>query len=227
MEGVATTPAHNERPASTRRQAEMKIESMEDDGFVKTLPPAGRFDYRPAWLAGDRADALFATLTAEIDWQRRSIRMFGRDVLQPRLLRFQGEPGIRYSYSGDTLRAAPWHPAVERLRRELERASGEAFNAVLINRYRDGRDSMGWHADDEPELGPDPAVASVSLGAQRRFVLRRRGDPGRRFEVSPGHGSLILMLGDVQHHWQHAVPKTSRAVGERINLTFRRIVHRP
>jgi alkylated DNA repair dioxygenase AlkB len=196
---------------------------MRDDGFVKTLPPNGRFEYRPDWLEGERADALLATLRAEIDWQQRSIRMFGREILQPRLLRFQGEAGIRYAYSGDTLDAAPWHPAVDTLRRAVEEASGEAFNAVLINRYRDGRDSMGWHADDEPELGRHPAIASVSLGGERRFAMRRRDDPAQRFEVSTAHGSLILMLGDVQHHWQHAVPKTARAVDERINLTFRRI----
>lgn len=205
----------------------MNVESMPDDGFVKHLPPSGRFEYRPRWLPVLDADALFSSLISEVDWEQRSLRMFGRSVDQPRLLRFQGDAGVRYSYSGDTLSASPWHASVDRLRRAIEEASGQAFNAVLINRYRNGADSMGWHSDDEPELGRDPAIASISLGARRRFVLRRRDDRRQKFEISPAHGSLILMLGDVQHHWQHAVPKTARPVDERINLTFRRILPSP
>jgi alkylated DNA repair dioxygenase AlkB len=201
----------------------MKNASMCGDGFVKDLPPGGELAYCPQWLPPERADALLAGLLAEIDWERRHVRMFGRWIAQPRLVRFQGDAGIRYRYSGDEHRADGWHPDVQRLRDELAIACGQRFDCVLLNRYRDGRDAMGWHADDEPELGRNPTIAAVSLGAERRFLLRRRDDPATRLELRPGHGSLIVMRGAVQHHWQHQLARTAKATGERVNLTFRRI----
>lgn len=195
---------------------------MTGEGFVKTLPPGGRLEYSPHWLERPGADDLLGTLLREIDWESRTIRMFGRTFAQPRLLCFMGDAGIRYRYSGDEYLACTWHPEVRALRARLARSTGERYNSVLLNFYRDGADSMGWHADDEPELGPDPTIASVSLGAERRFVLRRRTDHGCKFEIAPAHGSLLLMAGALQHHWQHALPKTRRPVGARINLTFRR-----
>lgn len=197
------------------------------ESFVKTLEPGGVLDYRAAWLAAVEADALFDALASEVPWERRSIRMFGRDLMQPRLLCFMGDPGVVYRYSGADYAAVAWHPSVERLRRRLEDSLSARFNAALLNLYRDGTDSMGWHADDEPELGPRPTIASISLGAERRFLLRRRDDPRRREELRPGHGSLLLMAGDLQSHWQHQLPKTARAVGVRINLTFRQVQRRP
>jgi alkylated DNA repair dioxygenase AlkB len=119
----------------------------------------------------------------------------------------------------------PWADALAGLRDRLETHTGVRFTGVLANYYRDGRDSMGWHADDERELGPTPddiRVASISLGAPRRFVLRSRGvDPSRRIELALGHGDLLIMAGTTQRHYQHAVPKTARPVGPRLNLTFR------
>lgn len=202
----------------------MKSGSRSGEEFVKALPPAGEIEYRGRWLHPGQADMLLARLTEEIDWEQRSIRMFGRTVLQPRLIRFQGDPGVRYTYSGDSHAASPWHPEVAAIRDRLRREGVGEFNSVLLNLYRDGADSMGWHADDEPELGEDPLIASISLGGTRRFVLRRRADRSLRHELSPGHGSLIVMRGDLQHHWQHQVPRTRRPVPARINLTFRRVV---
>lgn len=134
-----------------------------------------------------------------------------------------GDPDARYRYSGAAFQPHPWAesllPVRERLREEL----GQSFNSVLLNRYRSGADSMGWHSDDEPELGPRPSIASLSLGATRRFLLRRRNDHGRKAEYLLGHGDLLLMAGDTQRFYQHAMSKSTRVQGERINLTFRRI----
>lgn len=218
----------------------MTTSDPDASGMTRALPPAGRLEYRPGWLGRTDADALFEVLSAEIAWQRRTIRMFGRVLDQPRRIAFQGDEGVVYRYSNDDYRADPWHPALRALRERLEAEIGTRFNSVLLNLYRDGRDSMGWHADDEAELGRDPTIASISLGAERRFQLRpkrsaararqveEKGGPGsERVSLLPAHGSLILMAGDLQHAWQHHLPRTARPVGPRINLTFRRILRPP
>jgi len=163
----------------------------------------------------------------DLAWRSRTITMFGKKMMQPRKIVFQGDPGISYAYSGGTYRAEPWHRDLMVLRDEIEQAAACRFNCVLGNLYRDGRDSMGWHSDDEAELGSHPTIASVSLGGVRRFVLRSRQDKRRRVEIQPAHGSLMIMRGDVQRCWQHALPKTARHVQARINLTFREVVRPP
>ena len=205
-------------------QFEMKPESIPGDVHVNGFPPDGELVYARDWMAGDTADALFAGLLQEVDWESRSIRMFGKQMLQPRKIAFQGDPGVRYAYSGGQYVAQRWHRRVAWLNKVLAAAAGVDFNCVLLNLYRDGSDSMGWHSDDEPELGRNPVIASISLGAPRRFVLRRKNDRQCRFEIEPEHGSLLLMRGDMQAHWQHQVPKTAREVSPRINLTFRKVV---
>ena len=145
----------------------------------------------------------------------------GREVDCPRLSGWEGDAA--YSYSGLTLRPAPWTPGVTAVRRRIEAATGDAFNSVLANLYRDGGDRMGWHADDEPELGRSPVIASASFGAPRRFLLRpKRGGASVCILLEPG--SLLVMRGATQRHWTHSVPPTRRTVGPRINLTFRRIL---
>lgn len=166
-------------------------------------------------------DTVFRTLRDEIDWQQHRITLFGRDIPCPRKSAWIGDPNAVYRYSGMQLQPAPWTWLLMNLRDRVERLAGARFNSVLLNLYRDGRDSMGWHADDEPELGECPTIASLSLGAPRRFSLRRPDNPGLRLMLAPG--SLLIMAGQTQKHWQHAVPKTRKAVGERINLTFRLI----
>lgn len=195
--------------------------------LVKTLPPDGWIEYLPNWLEPALADRLMARLEPEIAWERRSITMFGRTLLQPRLICFMGEAGVVYRYSGGRYAAAPWHPLLQPMLDPLRRVCPPGFNCVLVNLYRDGLDSMGWHADDEPELGPRPTIASLSLGATRRFQLRSRENHQRRFELPLEHGSLLVMRGQLQAHWQHQVPKTSSPVEPRINLTFRWIPSAP
>ena len=180
----------------------------------------------PSAFDPNEATGLFDELRREIDWQQEEILMFGRRVPVPRRVAWHGEPGASYTYSGTEHHPRPWMPELEYVRDRVAGLTGAAFNAVLLNLYRDGRDGMGWHADDEPELGPNPVIASVSLGATRRFCLRHRRRKDLRLDLPLAHGSLLLMSGATQHHWVHALPKTAVAVGERINLTFRRVALR-
>jgi alkylated DNA repair dioxygenase AlkB len=187
----------------------------------------GCVDYLPGFLDEREADELLRLLHEQVRWEQHHVRIYGRQVPSPRLSAWSGDAGITYAYSGMVLRAEGWTPALAELRARVEATSRRVFNSVLLNRYRSGADSMGWHADDEAELGPEPCIASVSLGATRRFRLRHR----RRKDLDPvaidlEHGSLLLMSGQTQAHWRHAVPKTKRPVGERINLTFRNITFR-
>lgn len=180
-----------------------------------------------AWLPSAQADALMHALLTQVPWEIHRIRMFGRWVDSPRRSCWMGDADAHYRYSGADFLAHPWAPAVLELREQVQQACDGRFNSVLLNRYRDGRDSMGWHSDDEPELGPTPLIASLSLGAPRRFLLRRRDDPAQKFEYLLGHGDLLLMRGQCQRDYQHALPKTARVSGERINLTFRQIAAVP
>lgn len=177
----------------------------------------------PAAFGPGEAANLFDSLRAGIHWQQEEIVIFGQRRRVPRLVAWHGDAGASYRYSGTDHTPEPWTPALERVRARVRELSGTEFNAVLLNLYRDGRDGMGWHADDEPELGRDPVIASVSLGAPRRFCLRHRRQPDLKLDLELPHGSLLVMAGPTQHHWVHALPKTRRPVGERINLTFRRI----
>ena len=178
----------------------------------------------PVALAVEEASELLDRLLTGIDWQHEEVLIFGQRRPVPRLVAWHGDPGASYTYSGTPHQPLPWTPALELVRERVLSLTGCAFNSVLLNRYRDGRDGMGWHSDDEPELGSDPVIASVSLGAPRRFCLRHRRRKDRRLDVSLGHGSLLLMAGATQHHWVHAVPKTALPVGPRVNLTFRQIL---
>ncbi len=150
--------------------------------------------------------------------------MFGRSVAIPRLQAFMGDDQISYRYSGLNLITKPWHPAVLELRNLLKAETGIEFNVVLLNLYRNGQDSMGWHSDDEPELGDNPVIASISLGAKRRFLLRStdKSNP-EKSELALNSGSLLWMGTGVQQNWQHSLPKTKVCHQPRINLTFRRI----
>jgi alkylated DNA repair dioxygenase AlkB len=180
-------------------------------------------EYLPAWIDAPEADRLLAALRDELAWEQREIVMFGRRVLQPRLIAWAGSLG--YRYSGQTLEPRAPTPTTDALMARVVEHTHVPFNHVLINRYRDGADSIGLHADDERELGLDPTVATLSLGAARRFVLkprRARFGPSRSLDVE--HGSLLVMGGTCQRHYVHGVPRQSGAVGERISLTFRRLV---
>jgi alkylated DNA repair dioxygenase AlkB len=183
------------------------------------------FEYIPGFLPNREADRVFEQLWDGLEWSQREITLFGRRVLQPRLVAWYGDPEATYRYSGLTLDPLPWHPLLRRLKNRVEESSGYRFNSVLANAYRDGSDSMGWHSDDEKELGPEPVIASVTLGAPRRFLLRPRkrgaGRPSASIALPLEHGSLLLMKGKSQQRFQHSLPRTRRKVGLRINLTYR------
>lgn len=167
---------------------------------------------------------VLARLIAEIPWRQEHITLFGNRRLQPRLLCWMGDPGADYRYSGRLYEPVAWHPLVADLRAQAERLAETRFNSVLLNLYRDGRDSVGFHADDEPELGPRPIIASLSFGAERAMHFRHRTDrakPTRR--VLLPEGSLLIMKGSMQEEWKHAIPPTARPIGSRVNLTFRAI----
>ncbi|GGF04652.1 alpha-ketoglutarate-dependent dioxygenase AlkB family protein [Hymenobacter cavernae] len=181
----------------------------------------------PAFLTPTAAESLLRELTQTISWRQEPIRLFGKEVMQPRLTAWHGDQAAHYQYSGLKLAPQPWTPALQRLRQLVEAAAGTLFNSVLLNLYRTGQDSMGWHADDEPELGPVPIIASVSLGAVRNFRFKPRSSEQasqQPFTLPLTSGSLLLMRGTTQQHWLHAVPKTARVVAPRLNLTFRRIL---
>lgn len=188
---------------------------------------AHRVEHHPGWLPAAEAEVLQAWLSREVPWTVHRLRMFGRWVDSPRLSCWMGDPGASYRYSGRSFVPEPWHPAIHALLPALEAACAAPFNSVLLNRYRSGAEHMGWHADDEPELGPEPVIASLSLGAERRFLLRLRAEPAIKQEWRLGHGDLLLMRGDCQRVAQHALPKMVRVADERINLTFRRVGPRP
>ena len=172
------------------------------------------------FLPRSEADGLFRHCIADLDWRQERVRLFGREVDAPRLCACYGQSGLAYRYSGVTRRCAPWtaplREAVERIGRRL----GASFNFVLANRYRDGSDAVGWHADDE--RGIAPVIASVSLGSERVFRVRpREGGPSTALRL--GHGDLVLMWGRCQRDFRHAVPRTRAPVGARVNLTLRRV----
>jgi len=172
------------------------------------------------------AQCWYERLLAGIQWQRHRLRLFGRELEAPRLSCWIGDPGAVYTYSGARFTPHEWTPACAELRDRLAALCGERHNSVLCSLYRDGRDSMGWHSDDEAELGPQPRIASLSFGARRRFRLRHRHrrDLAFRLEIDLEPGSVLLMAGDTQRNYRHDLPKTAKAVGARLNLTFRRIV---
>ena len=190
----------------------------------QALPlPGAALSLWPQWLCRGEADALFAELQATIPWEVHHIRMFGREVASPRLSCWMGDEDASYVYSGTHFAPHPWTPTLLALRERVAHACDAPFNSVLANLYRNGQDSMGWHSDYEPELGREPVIASLSLGAARRFRLKPRGAAARGdvLAIELEHGSVLRMAGETQQRYVHDLPKTSAAVGPRINLTFR------
>ena len=177
------------------------------------------------WLPEAQAEQLLAQLEYSVPWRQERIRLYGREVCLPRLQSWIGDPGVRYRYSGLTLEPEPWPGFLDELRNQLQAEAGRRFNSVLCNWYRSGTDSMGWHSDNEPELGPAPVVASVTLGQTRRFQFRRRGESRVYRSLELPHNSLLIMEAGVQEHWQHQVPKSRKAMAGRFNLTFRQVQH--
>jgi len=194
------------------------VDLFSDGSPVELLSHDGSAVLHP-WVLGELSAAnTFEQVRRVVEWSQHRLTMFGRSVDEPRLSAWYGDHA--YTYSGVPRQPLPWNEPLSELRRICERITGASFNTVLANLYRDGNDSMGWHADDEPELGSAPVIASVSLGAPRRFRFRHR-DSGESIECRLPSGSLLVMSGACQRKWMHSVPKEKRISEPRINLTFR------
>jgi alkylated DNA repair dioxygenase AlkB len=193
---------------------------FQSEPIVLNLPDA-EIIYYPHFFDKNEADAIFAELKKETPWQQDEIRVFGKTHPQPRLTALFGNEGKPYSYSNIKMQPHPWNLLLQKIKLKVESVSDTNFTTVLLNQYRDGKDSNGWHADNEKELGKNPIIASVSFGAERVFQLKHNSIPGLKQNILLEHGSLLLMKGTTQHFWKHQIPKTSKPIGERINLTFR------
>ena len=169
------------------------------------------------------SDQLFTAFETGLAWQEETIFIFGKRVKVPRLLCWYGDPDACYQYSGVNHSPIPWNAALQLVREKIEQQCGNAFNSVLANLYRNGKDSMGCHADDEKELGHNPLIASLSLGDGRLFKLHHKKSK-ETVDIILGHGDLLVMAGTLQHHWVHSLPKTRKFKTPRINLTFRKIL---
>lgn len=180
-------------------------------------------EYRSNFYAEGEAWSLYALLLNQTEWRQDTITVYGKAHLTPRLSSWIGESWMDYAYSNHTMKAQEWSPMLLSIKQKIEQSTGDSFNSVLLNYYRDGQDSNGWHSDDEPELGQNPIIASLSLGAPRDFHLRHKGDKSLTHKMNLQHGSLLMMRGETQAHWQHHIPKRAKAEG-RLNLTFRTIV---
>lgn len=183
-----------------------------------------RVELIDGFLGEEEAAALHRTLVRTLQWEQRAIVLFGRPVMQPRLIAWGGS--APYRYSGQTLEPRPLTPEVSETLSRVRAHTGFTFNHVLLNRYRDGRDSMGWHSDAESELGDEPPVATLSLGATRPFRVKARvgGKHAERLGFTLTAGSLLVMSGATQRHYRHALPKVEGLSQERISLTFRRVL---
>jgi alkylated DNA repair dioxygenase AlkB len=175
------------------------------------------------FIAAPTAAEWFDCLNSTLHWTQPRVRMFGREIDSPRLAAWHGDPDAFYTYSGLRNEPAPWTPELDAIRASIEDFCEQKFNSVLVNLYRDGADSMGWHSDDERELAPDAAIASLSLGTTRRFRLRHRQRHDLRIEIPLSAGCLVIMRSPLQRSWQHCVMREKGAMGARINLTFRSI----
>lgn len=198
------------------------------DEWREVLPHDGSALLNESWLDLGAADELFSRLMTEIPWQSHDLVLFGKKMAEPRLSAWIADAGISYAYSGVRRIPETWTPALSELRTLCEstlasRFPNVAFNSVLANLYRSGNDSMGWHADDEPELGPTPIIASLSLGDERRFDFRHRTS-GDTVRVNLPHGSLLVMSGNTQTRWKHCLAKTKASRSPRINLTYRLVL---
>lgn len=182
----------------------------------------GEYIYIPDFYSREKANNFLKAFIEGIEWNQESMNMYGKQVLFPRLTAWYGENDKPYSFSGITLQPKPWSKELLEIKKDIEPLSKVVFNSVLLNRYRDGKDSISWHTDAEKELGENPVIASVNFGAERVFQLRHM-ETKEKIEIVLKHGSLLIMQGELQHYWQHQVPKTKKVNSERINLTFRMI----
>ena len=190
--------------------------------LILDLPDA-EIIYYSQFFDKEQADQIYSELLQEIAWQQDNITVFGKTHPQPRLTALYGNEGKHYSYSNITMQPNPWNTLLQKIKYHIETTTECQFTTVLLNQYRDGKDSNGWHADNEKELGTNPIIASLSFGAERVFQLKHNTIADAKKSIVLEHGSLLLMKGSTQHFWKHQIPKTAKPIGNRINLTFRSI----
>ncbi|MCK9605686.1 MAG: alpha-ketoglutarate-dependent dioxygenase AlkB [Methylomonas sp.] len=185
-------------------------------------PQDGEIYYWPGFYGPEQADDYYQRLYQSLAWRQEQLFIYGRWLNVPRLMAWYGDPCAHYRYSGVDHQPLAWSVDLQTLRGNVEAVCKHGFNSVLANLYRDGQDSMGCHADDEQELGQKPLIASLSFGDSRllRFIHRKTG---QKLDIDLGHADLLVMAGELQHHWRHELPKTRKSKQPRINLTFRRI----
>ena len=186
--------------------------------------PDAEIVYYPHFIDVIQSDLLFQELLQTIPWQQDLIKVFGKVHAQPRLTALFGNEGKSYSYSNIKMQPHSWNTVLLDLKQKVAAVSETDFTTVLLNLYRDGKDSNGWHADNEKELGNNPVIASLSFGSERYFHLQHNKDKSLKLKILLEHGSLLIMKGTTQHFWKHQIPKTAKPIGSRINLTFRSIV---
>ncbi len=186
------------------------------------LPRDGRVQYWPEFLSRESADQLSHELYHEVPWENDVCILFGRRMVTGRKVAWYADDRLAYRYSGSTKTGLPWTPVLQTLRTKVQSSLGASFNSCLLNLYENGSQGMGWHSDDERTLGKHPMIASVSIGAVRKFSFKHRVTR-ETFSLSLAHGSLLVMSAETQHHWVHSLPKTKTVNAERINLTFRTI----
>lgn len=192
-------------------------------GHTNLVPFDGQLYLFTRFYPIEKADAYFQQLYTGLDWQQEQLLIYGRWIKVPRLMAWYGDPEAHYRYSGVDHQPQAWTPELLNMRADIESVCGQRFNSVLANLYRDGRDSMGCHSDDEKELGNNPVIASLSFG-ETRLLRFRHAKTQSKFDIELSHGDLLVMAGEIQHHWRHELPKTRKPKLPRINLTFRRIV---
>ncbi|GHB25290.1 alpha-ketoglutarate-dependent dioxygenase AlkB family protein [Mongoliitalea lutea] len=189
------------------------------------LPSQGEAYYYHEFFTGDQSAHFWEKLLNEIAWKQEPIWMFGKQVMQPRLTALYGDPTKPYGYSGIEMTPFAWTDFLIDIKAAVEKEAQEEFTHVLLNYYRNGADSMGWHRDNEKVLGVNPTIASVSFGSTRAFQLRHYENKQLKKSVELENGSLLLMKGECQHFWEHQIPKTKKVLGGRINLTFRKLLY--
>ncbi len=186
--------------------------------------PDGKVIFYRNFFNREDSDELFRVLLEEINWRQDKMNVYGKEVNLPRKTAWYGDRNKSYTFSGIHLEPEPWTPTLLQIKERIEEVAEVEFNSVLLNLYRSGSDGISWHTDAERELGENPVIGSVSFGETRRFMFRHRYDKEVKSEVDLTHGSFLLMAGETQHFWQHQIPKTSRKIEPRINLTFRLII---
>ena len=198
---------------------------QENPNDVETIPiQDGELRLYPHIFSPEEKGFFFNQLKENVKWQQEEIKLYGRTIPLPRLTAWFGDAGKNYMYSGITVKPEPWTPTLLEIKNRIEEVSNVTFNSVLLNYYRNERDSVSWHSDDEPELGKNPIIGSVSFGDVRTFQLKHKTDKSLTISRDLPDGSYLEMAGSTQHHWLHQIPKRTRRIGPRINLTFRIIL---